>query len=130
MKDAFYPRNTKGNYDWNAIANGRYYVECYVGGTRRRVSAGVSAAQALEVQRRKLHEPEGRELGIRRRFLLAFGEIVACCPLSLEIRSTRHRLGGDGRQENGEAFRHRIHVFLLRARSQGLAAPSRVVNKL
>src|ERR1700719_1328423 len=21
------PRNAKGNYDWNAIANGRYYVE-------------------------------------------------------------------------------------------------------
>ena len=45
------PRNAKGNYDWNAIADGRYYVEWYVGGTRRRVSAGVTAAQALEVQR-------------------------------------------------------------------------------
>ena len=27
------PRNAKGNYDWNAIADGRYYVEWYVGGT-------------------------------------------------------------------------------------------------
>jgi hypothetical protein len=45
------PRNAKGNYDWNAIADGRYYVEWYVGGARRRVSAGVTAAQALEVQR-------------------------------------------------------------------------------
>ena len=42
------PRNAKGNYDWNAIADGRYYVEWYVGGIRRRVSAGVTAAQALE----------------------------------------------------------------------------------
>jgi hypothetical protein len=58
------PRNAKGNYDWNAIADGRYYVEWYVGGTRRRVSAGVTAAQALEVQRRKHHELEGRKLGI------------------------------------------------------------------
>ena len=58
------PRNSKGNYDWNAIADGRYYVEWYVGGTRRRVSAGVTAAQALEVQRRKHHELEGRKLGI------------------------------------------------------------------
>ena len=58
------PRNAKGNYDWNAIADGRYYVEWYVGGTRRRVSAGVTAAQALEVQRRKRHELEGRKLGI------------------------------------------------------------------
>ena len=24
------PRNAKGNYDWNAIADGRYYVEWYV----------------------------------------------------------------------------------------------------
>jgi hypothetical protein len=52
------------NYDWNAIADGRYYVEWYAGGTRRRVSAGVTAAQALEVQRRKHHELEGRKLGI------------------------------------------------------------------
>ena len=56
------PRNAKGNYDWNAIADGRYYVEWYVGGTRRRVSAGVTAAQALEAQRRKHHELEGRKL--------------------------------------------------------------------
>ena len=54
------PRNAKGNYDWNAIADGRYYVEWYVGGTRRRVSAGVTAAQALEEQRRKRHELEGQ----------------------------------------------------------------------
>jgi len=42
------PRNAKGNYDWNAIADGRYYVEWYVGGTRRREGAGATAAQALE----------------------------------------------------------------------------------
>jgi len=35
-----------------------------VGGTRRRASAGVTAAQALEVQRRKHHELESRKLGI------------------------------------------------------------------
>jgi hypothetical protein len=57
------PLNAKGNYDWNAIADGRYYVERYVGGTRRRVSAGVTAAQALDVQRRQHHEVD-RKLGI------------------------------------------------------------------
>ena len=57
------PRNAKGNYDWNAIADGRYYVEWYVGGTRRREGAGVTAAQALEAQRRKRHELEGSQLG-------------------------------------------------------------------
>ena len=50
------PRNAKGNYDWNAIADGRYYVEWYVGGKRRCLSAGVTAAQALDVKRRKRHE--------------------------------------------------------------------------
>ena len=58
------PRHAKGNYDWNALADGRYYVEWYVGGTRRRVSAGVTAAQAIEVKRRKHHELQGRKLGI------------------------------------------------------------------
>ncbi len=58
------PRNNKGNYDWNAIADGRYYVEWYAGGTRRREGAGVTAAQALEAQRRKRHELEGRNLGV------------------------------------------------------------------
>ena len=59
------PRNAKGNYDWNAIADGRYYVEWYVGVTSRREGAGVTAAQALEAQRRKRHELEGRKLGVR-----------------------------------------------------------------
>ncbi len=34
-------------------------------GKRRREGAGVTAAQALEAQRRKRHELEGRELGVR-----------------------------------------------------------------
>ena len=58
------PRNPKGNYDWNALPEGRYYVEWYLGGTRRREGAGVTAAQALEAQRRKRHELEGRQLGV------------------------------------------------------------------
>lgn len=58
------PRNPKGNYDWNALPEGRYYVEWYVGGTRRREGAGVTAAQALEAQRRRRHELEGRKLGV------------------------------------------------------------------
>ena len=59
------PRNSKGNYDWNALPDGRYYVEWYMGGgTRRRASAGVTTAQALEAQRRKRHELEGRKLGV------------------------------------------------------------------
>ena len=58
------PRNSKGNYDWNALPDGRYYIEWYLGGTRRRAGAGVTTAQALEAQRRKRHELEGRKLGV------------------------------------------------------------------
>ena len=86
------PRNAKGNYDWNAIADGRYYVEWYAGGTRRRVSAGVTAAQALEVQRRKHHELEGRNWvspGLKQ--LAKRSRNLNCTSLSLNTwsRSTR-----------------------------------------
>src|SRR6202035_4092361 len=63
LEDVFHPAECQRQLRL-AIADGRYYVEWYVGGTRRRVSAGVTAAQALEVQRRKHHELEGRKLGI------------------------------------------------------------------
>ena len=53
------PRNAKGNYDWNAIARRPLLIEWTCGGTRRRELAGVTAAQALEAQRRKRHELEG-----------------------------------------------------------------------
>jgi integrase len=43
---------------------GLYLIEWRAGGKRRRASAGVTAAQALEAQRRKRHELEGRRLGI------------------------------------------------------------------
>ena len=58
------PRNAKGNYDWNALPEGLYFIEWRAGGKRRRESAGVTAAQALEAQRRKRHELEGRKLGV------------------------------------------------------------------
>ena len=82
------PRNAKGNYDWNAIAHG-YYVEWYVGGTRRRVSAGVTAAQTLEVQLRKRHELEGRKLGIPG-FETA-GETVRVAPRFADLQRTLRR---------------------------------------
>ncbi len=58
------PRNAKGNYDWTALPDGLYLVEWRAGGKRRREAAGMTAAQALEAQRRKRHELEGRKLGV------------------------------------------------------------------
>jgi len=47
------PRNTKGSYDWNGLPQGLYLIEWYAGGKRRRESAGITATQALDPQRRK-----------------------------------------------------------------------------
>jgi integrase len=58
------PRNPKGNYDWTALPEGTYLTEWYSAGKRRREAAGTTAMQALEAQRRKKHEIEGRRLGV------------------------------------------------------------------
>ena len=79
------PRNAKGNYDWNALSDGLYLIEWRAGGKRRRESAGVTAAQALEAQRRKRHELEGRELGVPG-FELA-GEAPKTAPLHIAVRN-------------------------------------------
>ena len=58
------PRNKKGGYDWDSLPEGRYYIDFYQRGKRRRRAAGQTAAEALEAVRRKRHELEGRALGI------------------------------------------------------------------
>jgi hypothetical protein len=57
-------RDASGGYDWGALPDGRYFVEWYEAGKRRRAKAGVMIAQAQEAQRRKRHELEGRKLGV------------------------------------------------------------------
>jgi len=57
-------RNRNGKYNWKALPEGRYYIEWYAGGKRKRQAAGVTAAGALEVARRKRHEMEGKALGV------------------------------------------------------------------
>lgn len=57
------PKTGKGNLDWGALPEGRYYIEWYLAGKRRRGPAGVTASEALEAQRRKKHDLDGRELG-------------------------------------------------------------------
>src|SRR5580693_2399806 len=64
LEDVFHPPECQRQLRVERHPDGRYYVEWYVGGICRRVSAGVTAAQALEVQRRKHHELESRKLGI------------------------------------------------------------------
>jgi integrase/recombinase XerD len=58
------PRNKKGGYDWESLPDGRYYIDFYQRGKRKREAAGRTAAEALEAVRRKKHTLEGNALGI------------------------------------------------------------------
>jgi site-specific recombinase XerD len=58
------PRKESGGYDWNALPEGRYYLDFWERGKRRKEAAGSTAAEAQEAVRRKKHQLEGRALGI------------------------------------------------------------------
>ena len=58
------PRKRTGGYDWSTLPDGRYFIEWYDKGKRRRQAAGSTVAEAQEAQRRKRHELEGRNLGV------------------------------------------------------------------
>ena len=59
------PRHQNGSRNWKALPEGRYYIEWYEAGKRKRQAAGVTVAQAKETARRKKHSLEGKALGIR-----------------------------------------------------------------
>jgi hypothetical protein len=46
------------------LPEGRYLIEWYERGKRRREAAGVTASEALDAVRRKKHQLEGKALGI------------------------------------------------------------------
>jgi hypothetical protein len=58
------PRNKKGDYDWQALPEGRYFVEWYERGKRKREAGGGTAAEVLETARRRRHVLEGRALNL------------------------------------------------------------------
>jgi len=58
------PRTEKGTYDWNALPEGRYFVEWWSGGKRKREAGGSTASEVLEVARRRKHALEGKALGL------------------------------------------------------------------
>lgn len=57
------PRNRHGRPDWKALPQGRYYIEWYENGRRRREPGGITTAEALEVARKRRHILEGKTLG-------------------------------------------------------------------
>jgi integrase/recombinase XerD len=62
------PHKANGERDWNALPEGRYFVEWRESGTRRRLPAGRTVAQALEARRIKKAELAATEVGILQRY--------------------------------------------------------------
>ncbi len=58
------PRDRDGRYNWKALPDGRYFIEWWEHGKRKRRAAGATAAEAQEVARRRKHILEGRALGV------------------------------------------------------------------
>src|SRR5436190_7614468 len=58
------PRRQNDNYDWKSLPEGRYLIEWYERGKRRREAAGQTVAEALDAVRRRKHQLEGKALGI------------------------------------------------------------------
>ena len=58
------PKKSNGQRDWGALPDGSYFIEWREKGRRRRLPAGATVAQALEVQRRKHAELEALAFGI------------------------------------------------------------------
>lgn len=76
------PRTKQGRPDWKALPNGKYFIEWYEQGKRKRQAAGSTVSQALEVARRKKHSLEGRALGIE----ASSDEDAKRTPLHLAVR--------------------------------------------
>lgn len=58
------PKKPNGQRDWSALPDGSYFIEWRENGKRRRLPAGATVAQALEVQRRKHAELAALAFGI------------------------------------------------------------------
>jgi integrase/recombinase XerD len=58
------PRDKEGRYNWKSLPDGRYFVEWWERGKRKRQAAGSTTADALEAVRRRKHIIEGKALGI------------------------------------------------------------------
>lgn len=78
------PRNRHGRYDWRALPEGRYFIEWWERGKRKRQAAGATTADALEAARRRKHIMEGKALGIESE--VALEEETNSAPLHLAVK--------------------------------------------
>jgi integrase len=59
------PRKPNGRFNWKALPEGRYFIEWYEAGKRKRQAAGHTVSQVREAARRKKHDLEAKELGVK-----------------------------------------------------------------
>jgi len=78
------PRNRHGGYDWRALPDGRYFIEWWERGKRKRQAAGTTTADALEAARRRKHIMEGKSLGMESD--VALEEETKRAPLHLAVK--------------------------------------------
>ena len=57
-------RKDTDTYDWKSLPEGRYFIEWYERGKRRREAGGQTVAEVLNAARRKKHQLEGKALGL------------------------------------------------------------------
>jgi integrase/recombinase XerD len=58
------PRKKSGGYDWGSLPEGRYFVEWYERGKRKREAGGGTAAEVLEKARLRKHVLDGWAMGL------------------------------------------------------------------
>ena len=58
------PRDRKGGYDWNSLPEGRYFIEWYERGKRRRQAAHPPARRARQLGRNHFHPTRVERLSI------------------------------------------------------------------
>lgn len=79
------PRDRHGRYNWKALPEGRYFIEWWERGKRKRQAAGGTAADVLEAVRRRKHVLEGRALGVEG-YAAAEDEQTARTPLHVAVK--------------------------------------------
>src|SRR5262249_29711367 len=79
------PKKASGHYEWNALPEGTYFVEWRENGQRKREPAGITASQALEAQRKRRPELEGRRWNPKPSVAQAQFEAIAKSPLQVLI---------------------------------------------
>lgn len=79
------PKKPSGHYDWTVLPEGTYFIEWRENGQRKREPAGITASQAIEAQRKRRHELEGRRWNPAPAAAEALGEAGANLPLKALI---------------------------------------------